>query len=237
MKLKIQPYYLFLFTVGFMLFTIIGTVSHEYGHIIVAKCLGYETTLHYGSASWDKNNGWVAYRSISSEYSYEIKNNLSFQRKEEYERIIKKLNDDSLIILIGGPLQTIVTGLVGLTIIIIRRKTIRKNGLKLIDWLSVFLSLFWLREVFNVTRSVALGILNGTGSYFSGDEANISTMLELPIGTFSIILGVLGLIISLFVVFKIVPYNKRLSFITGGLIGGISGFVLWMNVIGPKILP
>ena len=90
MKLKFQPYYLFLFTVGFMLFTVIGTVSHEYGHIIVAKYFGYETTLHYGSASWDKNNGWEEYRSISSEFGYEIKNGLPFQRKEEYERIINK---------------------------------------------------------------------------------------------------------------------------------------------------
>ncbi len=237
MKLKIQPYYLFIFTIGFMLFTVIGTVSHEYGHIIVAKCLGYETTLHYGSANWDKNNGWEEYRSISSEYTYEIKNELPFQRKEEYEKIIKKLNDDGLIILIGGPLQTVVTGLIGFITILFRRKSIQKNGLKLIDWLSVFLSLFWLREVFNVTRSVVLGIIKGTGSYFGGDEAKISTMLDLPIGTFSIILGVLGLIISLFVIFKIIPYNKRLTFIVGGLIGGISGFVLWMDIIGPKILP
>ena len=237
MKPKIQPYYLFLFTVGFILFTVIGTISHEYGHIIVAKCLGYETSLHYGSASWDENNGWEEYRSISSEYSYEIKNELPFQRKEEYKEIIKKLNDDGLIILIGGPLQTILTGLIGLIILLFRRKTIRKNGLKLIDWLLVFLSLFWLREVFNVTRSVALGFLKGNGSFFCGDEANISTMLKLPIGTFSIILGVLGLIISLFVIFKIVPNDKRLTFISSGLIGGISGFVLWMNIIGPKILP
>jgi len=237
MKLKIQPYYLLLFTAGFMLFTVIGTVSHEYGHIVVAKWFGYKTTLHYGSASWDENNGWEEYRAISSKYSYEINNDLTFQRKKEYERIIKRLNDDGLIVLIGGPLQTILTGLIGLTIILFRRKTIRKNGLKLIDWLSVFLSLFWLREVFNVTRSVTLGILKETCSYFSGDEARISTILDLPIRTFSIILGVLGLIISLFIIFKIVPYNKRLAFITGGLIGGISGFVLWMNIIGPKILP
>ncbi len=237
MKLKIQPYYLLLFTAGFMLFTVIGTVSHEYGHIVVAKWFGYKTTLHYGSASWNENYGWEEYRAISSKYSYEINNDLTFQRKKEYERIIKRLNDDGLIVLIGGPLQTILTGLIGLTIILFRRKTIRKNGLKLIDWLSVFLSLFWLREVFNVTRSVTLGILKETCSYFSGDEARISTILDLPIGTFSIILGVLGLIISLFIIFKIVPYNKRLAFITGGLIGGISGFVLWMNIIGPKILP
>lgn len=82
-----------------------------------------------------------------------------------------------------------------------------------------------------------MGIIVGNGGYFSGDEARISTMLELPVGTFSIILGILGLIVSFYIIFRIVPFNKRLAFISGGLIGGISGFILWMNLLGPKILP
>ena len=36
----------------FILFTPIGTISHEYGHIAVAKLLGYKTTLHYASMNW-----------------------------------------------------------------------------------------------------------------------------------------------------------------------------------------
>jgi hypothetical protein len=124
MKLSFDTYYLFLFSIGFMLFTVIGAVSHEYGHIVVAKYFGYETTLHYGSASWDKKNGWEEYRSIYSEFTHEIKNDLPFQKKEEYEKIIKKLNDDGLIILMGGPVQTTVTGLIGLIILLVRRKTI-----------------------------------------------------------------------------------------------------------------
>lgn len=37
----------------FILFTIIGTLSHELGHIVPAKILGYQTTLHYGSMEWE----------------------------------------------------------------------------------------------------------------------------------------------------------------------------------------
>jgi hypothetical protein len=39
------------------------------------------------------------------------------------------------------------------------------------------------------------------------------------------------------VIFRIIPITKRLTFILSGIIGGISGFGLWMNLIGPKILP
>ena len=37
----------------FIFFTVIGTLSHEYGHIAVAKYFGYETELHYGSMEFD----------------------------------------------------------------------------------------------------------------------------------------------------------------------------------------
>ncbi len=35
------------------MFTVVGTLSHEYGHIVVAKYLGYETKLHYGSMNYE----------------------------------------------------------------------------------------------------------------------------------------------------------------------------------------
>jgi len=43
------------FTLSFILFTIIGTLSHEVGHIAVAEALGYETKLHFGSMSWNSD--------------------------------------------------------------------------------------------------------------------------------------------------------------------------------------
>ena len=43
------------FTLSFILFTIIGTLSHEGGHILVAKALGYQTKLHFASMSWNSH--------------------------------------------------------------------------------------------------------------------------------------------------------------------------------------
>jgi len=56
-------------------------------------------------------------------------------------------------------------------------------------------------------------------------------------GTVSSVLGIIGLFISIFIVFRIVPKHLRLTFIAGGFLGGIFGFILWMNILGPKILP
>ncbi|MGV6832650.1 MAG: hypothetical protein ACWA5P_13945 [bacterium] len=79
---------------------------------------------------------------------------------------------------IGGPLQTIITGIIGL-IIFWRRKKINKNGLRLFDWLGVFLALFWLRQVFNLTISIFSELIKPDGSYFGGDEKKISELLIL----------------------------------------------------------
>jgi len=41
--------FIYLIVGGFVLATIVGTISHEYGHIAVAKYLGYKTFLHYST--------------------------------------------------------------------------------------------------------------------------------------------------------------------------------------------
>ncbi len=238
MKAQISPYYLFLFTMAFIIFTIIGTLTHEYGHIWVAKYFGYKTTLSYGSMTYKPGEShpyYRVYKSIYSKYKHEIKNNLPFPEKEEYTKLLKKLKTERLLIATGGPAQTILTGLLGLLLLLLRKKSIKTKGLKFIDWLSVFLSLFWLREVFNPVVSVLSGLINGTGIFFGGDEANIAIYLGLPVGTVPIILGIFGLIISVFIVFKIIPERLRFTFIIAGFIGGLSGFMFWMKLLGPLV--
>jgi len=237
MKISIDIKHLIFITLGFVLFTIIGTVSHEYGHIIVAKSLGYETTLHYGSMNYNNSTFKKGIIEIYNQNKVEIENGIEFEQKAEYENGVKKLTNDILLVRIGGPFQTIVTGIVGLIIIYFRRKKIKEYGLKLFDWLAVFLSLFWLREVFNLTMSIGSELIKPDGSYFGGDEKKISELLNLWNGTVSCVLGIIGLLISIFVVFKIVPKRLRLTFVAGGFLGGIFGFILWMNILGPKILP
>ena len=234
-NLTLQPFYLFLFSVAFILFTIVGTLTHEYGHIAVAKTLGYETTLHYGSMNWDRSEIYKELNSIYTENQNEIENGLPFQEKEDFEKRIKKLKRDNLYVILGGPIQTMLTGILGLMLLYFRNEKIKRNGLQLFDWFAVFLSLFWLREVFNLVMSVSKGLMGG--NYFGGDEAKISRLLEFPVGAVPILLGFLGLIVSLFVVFKVVSKEIRFTFIIGGLIGGISGFILWLRILGPIILP
>jgi len=250
MNITINIKYFLTLAIVFILFTAIGTVSHEYGHIAMAKILGYQTKLHYGSMNYYpkgylKDKDVRALKSLTEDYVNIDYNSWPKEIKEktkEYNNILQQRygnenSNNGLLVTIGGPLQTIITGIIGLIILLIRRKNIYRNGLKILDWLAIFLSLFWLREVFNLVTSIGGEIISPDGTWFGGDELFISQGLNLWSGTIPIILATLGLIISIFIVFKIVPKKIRLTFILSGFVGGLFGFILWMNIIGPKILP
>jgi hypothetical protein len=250
MKISIDIKHLIFLTLGFVIFTIIGTVSHEYGHIAIAKSLGYETTLHYGSMNsylkgYLNDKDVIAFKNLTKEYvdvKYEFWPKEIKEKAEEYNDILERRywnekSNDGLFITIGGPLQTTLTGTIGLLILIWRRKIIYKNGMRTLDWLVVFLSLFWLREIFNLVTSIGGELISPNGNWFGGDELHISQELNLWSGAIPIILATLGIAVTICVVFKIIPEKIRLTFILSGIIGGITGFILWMNIIGPKILP
>ncbi|MFD2832207.1 hypothetical protein [Gramella sp. AN32] len=175
--------------------------------------------------------------SIYLEYKYEIDNDLSYKRKDFFDQELRKFMSDSFKITLGGPIQTILTGSLGFIFLIGRREKIRKYQIKLIDWLAVFLSLFWLREVFNLVHSISFKVLFQDASYFGGDEKYISEYLKLNSGTIPVILGLIGLGISVYVIFKILPRDVQLPFIISGFIGGITGFFLWFQILGPILIP
>jgi hypothetical protein len=225
--------YIFSFIIVFILFTPIGTITHELGHLFVAKTLGYETTLHYSSVNWNNKlvkNLWSQYE----RFKIEIDNNLDFEGHEQYKADVKMLNKHSLLICIGGVTQTIAFGLVAF-ILLIYRIIIKKENFTLFHWLLSFVSLFWLREVFNLISGIIKGFYLKNNIYFYGDEAKIARLLELHEGTLLLPLGIIAILISLMIL-KIIPNNRKKEFIIAALIGCPIGYILWMIIIGPIIL-
>lgn len=239
MKLLFSVRNFIFFSIAFILFTLIGTLSHEYGHILVAKSLGYKTTLHYGSMNYQKYNTNIndTIIKIFERNKFAIKNKKEFPEKVRFYSLVKKQQNDSFLISLGGPIQTMLTGIIGFLLLYKRNKITTINFSK-IDWLYVFLALFWLRQLFNPIYSFLRRLINNNACYFGrGDETEIAEFLNIPKGTFDVIFGLSGLIISLFVIFKFIPLKYRLTFVISGLIGSSLGFYIWLYKIGPIILP
>lgn len=223
-----------IFTISFILVTIIGTLTHELGHLIPAKFLGYETTLHYGSMSWDDG-----YTDLSNALfrKYGSKDNVPNEVLDQLDALKEKSRNDTLWITLGGPIQTMSTGLLGFFMLYSRRNKISKTTLSLFDWTAVFLSLFCSRQLFNLFMGIAGGLFFSKPYFFGGDEAKISSILGLPVGSVGILTAIIAFVICVYVVLNVVPKTIRYQFILSGILGSAIGFVLWFFVLGPMLLP
>ncbi len=230
-----------------MLSTVIGTLTHELGHIAVAKFLGYDAYIHYGSMNflpkgYNDNENVKERKKIYEEFSEAINSGKTFKKEDRYIELGNDIKErfpnsqtDSTLVTLGGPIQTMLTCFLGLYILSYR-KSRYKLEFRFLDWLGVFLSLFVLREVFNL--SMALGkTLLFVKTNFSGDEFILSRSLFNNQWLIPVMMGAIGLIISVYLVFEIIPAKYRITFIISGFIGGIFGYIIWFRWFGEIILP
>lgn len=203
MKLTFDKKLFIYLSLAFILFNIIGTLSHELGHYFTARLLGYKTSISY---------------------------NLSTPNAEDITK------NDSLLITAGGPLQTIFFGSVGVLAALIKRKNyLSLNKLTPLLWSLIFLSLFWLREVFNFSLT-AFSFLIYTIYPTQGDEIKLAELMNLPVFSISFITGTVGSLVFCLVLYFI-PWTQRFTFFCALIFGGLAGYLFWMKWLGPIILP
>jgi hypothetical protein len=223
--------------IGFIAFTIIGTVSHESGHYIVAKCLGYEARINYGSTSWYDKKNEIFFKSHWRLYQKQIKAKQKFPDKERWDSLTLKRQHASFWITLGGAMQTMLTGTIGLIFLLfLRRRYFSSKKLSFLLWLLIFITLFWLRQAANFFVGATILLLHGSVRSHS-DEFRLARYLNIPQWTILIITASIALIILAIVIFKFIPIKQRLTFMAAGLVGGVSGYLLWLILFGKFIMP
>lgn len=198
----------FYLVIGFMVATVIGTLSHEGGHYLVARSLGFDASVNYRSTTYPAND-------VNS---------------------IKTKNERFLITL-GGPVQTILTGTIGLLLLFYRRNSFgSRTYLYFRQWVLIFLSLFWLRQMAIFLAWIANLLLAGEPSA-DLDEIKISRYLLFPDYAIVSLTGITGIAVLSMIVFRFIPRTQRLSFIFSGIGGGVAGYFLWFEWLGKIIMP
>lgn len=191
---------------SFIFATVVGTLTHELGHYVVAEFLGYDAEIHYGATG-------IVKAPVNGKPS------------------------DSFWITLGGPMQTMLTGSIGLVLIFINRKSFSvSKTLFGWQWFLIFIALFWLRQTANLTTWIGGYLLRGNFSG-RGDEIRLAKYLGLPNWLILSFTGLIGLTILTVIIFKVVPVKQRLTIIVSGLFGGIVGYILWLDVLGKVIIP
>jgi hypothetical protein len=199
---------LFLYlSLAFILMTIIGTISHEFGHYLSAKILGFNSRINYGMTMLENNP------------------NKSMSNKEYF------------LFTLGGPIQTILTGTLGLALLFLFRKTFNQTEkLSVLQWTLIFISLFWLRQVANMFTWILFYFINGKFG-MRGDEIKIARYLELPKWSVLLTTAVIGAFVLWKVIFIFIPEKVRFTFILSGLAGGICGYIFWLKIFGKILMP
>lgn len=225
--------------VAFIGFTIVGTLTHELGHIAFAKAQGFSTELHYGSMNYYNDSNQSELQSIYDRNSEAIQAAIDFPEKERWDTLNEENAKKSFWVTLGGPLQTILTGTIGFFFLYRRQKRVQEYGMKLVDWLLVFLTLFWLRETTNVVTGFLKAIMNGSFNPFGGysDELRLARHLEWWEGSISLPLALIAICITIYVIFKILPRSVRFTFLSAGFVGSVLGYMIWLVWIGPIVMP
>ncbi|WP_417368476.1 hypothetical protein [Flavobacterium beibuense] len=220
---------------GFITATVIGTITHECGHIAVAKMLGYKTELHYASMSPDYDE-----KIEEIDAYYESNKEILITKEDSPER--KKLESlmvayqkDVTMVRWGGPIQTMLTGTIGFLILWFNRKKIGYK-LTLLQWILVLLTFFWSRQIYNMLSGIIIYFKRGKW-IISGDESRLSYYYNLPAETINIVTALIAVVFLVITVFKLIPKQQRLTFITAGIIGSTIGALFWLKYFGPVILP
>jgi hypothetical protein len=222
---------------AFIAFTIIGTLSHEAGHFVVAKLHGYPSHIGYNYTFWDNQQELLVIDSFEKKYRDELILNKQFPEKAQYEVLLKQQLNASFLITFGGPLQTMLTGSIAFGLLVRKRNRSRDiNKLKFTHWLLVFFALFWLRQPFNFIYWIGGYFRNGEFST-NGDEIYLANYLNIPEGGILIFTALIGFALLFYTVFRIIPVAERWVFVLAGLTGGITGFLFWIIWAGPLILP
>ncbi len=190
---------------SFICATVMGTLTHELGHYVVAEFLGYDADFHYGATGIVKGP-------------------------------VNGKPSDGFWITSGGPIQTMLTGSIGLLLILICRKSFSLSiALSGWQWFLVFIALFWLRQTANLWTWIGGYLLRGNFSG-RGDEILLAKYLGLSNWLILTFTGLIGWTVLTIITFKVVPVKQRLTFLVSGLLGGIVGYILWLDVLGKVII-
>jgi len=131
----------------------------------------------------------------------------------------------------AGPLQTVLTGTLGLILL----GRVDRSRMRWQTWLATLTALFWSREVFNLFSALIFYARWGRAPN-QGDEVRMARILGWGDWALQIPLGLLGLV-ACALVLRWLPSGWRAPVLLGGVPGSLVGFAIWMHGLGPALLP
>lgn len=199
----------------FFIAAIVGTLAHECGHAFVGEMVGFKTSVHYSYTSCEDC--------------------LELNHAATTRELLEVYWQKSTLMTLGGPAQTILTGIIGVIALLrIRRKEVLDAyNRKHLIWLV--LAFFWSRCVFNEVFFWTKYIARKELAYRC-DECKLFAYYNVPPLYGHLVILAIGCAILAWVTFGLLQ-KHRLQFIIWGGLGSFSGGLLWLYVLGEYVMP
>jgi hypothetical protein len=195
-KFKLNNTLLLKLVLVFISMTIIGTFSHECGHYAAAKYYGRKAKISYASVGYSEYKEQQLFNQIYSRNRDSIRNNLNFREKPIYTQLLKELQKESRVITFSGPFQTMLFGSIGLVFLFLYKRSFNQmDTLKKSQWVMVFCSLLWLREVYILASHSISFAFDARVASGRSDELRLARMFDVPDFTFILIFGFIGILV------------------------------------------
>jgi len=242
---NLQPRLFAFLAAGFILATIVGTVSHELGHYLPAKYYGFNAKFSYAMVSYGENPEQDKMAKFYEDHKAQIMSPEASPEKAKFNDWMKAEQNKYFNTTLGGPLQTMLTGSAAFIILYLRRrKLIIDQSVTFSGWVLVLLSFFWSRQLANLILWVGDYLITGNISN-RGDEIKMSRYILslqhesaiVSLGLVGFLTGIAAAAILTYIVFGIIPKHQRFTFLSAGVFGSMAGAVIWFGWLGPAILP
>jgi hypothetical protein len=216
---------------AFFLATVIGTLSHEAGHCLAVQQYAKAGTvrINYMASFWEEKDHLT-----DTVFELGEKDNRTTQEQERYETLFKEYAKRQLTWSLGGPLLTILIGTIGWLLLLTNKPSRERTHLPFLNWLYIFLALFWLRPVYILLSWIVRAIFGPTGWC---DEKDIAAFLQWPDWVIILPAGLVGTAVAVYVFLYYVPKQIRFTALLAAAISCPLSFTGWFYWIGPRLLP
>lgn len=184
---------------------LLGYYLNENVKKITASTLGYKTIFEaaYGRCMFYNEDMFYKFNSIKDEYKSKGDFKNGFKKDKRWLELVKLDTRNYAFIELSSYIFTIFISILGFSIWKSRRK--QSNELELIDYISLIMCLFYMRNII----VIGYGLL--IRSHFC-DEFKLWQYFGFQWFYIDIIPFTLGIILLLYIIFKIIQYKIRLNF-------------------------
>ena len=139
----------------------------------------------------------------------------------------------SFYITLGGVIIIDVISLIALSMLVIFKTKLHR----VVYWVLVFLAMLIYRHILLTLIGVSISAIQQTNLRYGSDEAEIASFLSVDNSVIGVPFLIIALISCHILFYQVLEPSIRKLFFWAMVVGGVLGYILWLFLLGPILMP